>query len=126
MLFRYSPPSPCPVTGLGHLFEIASCKLKNVATSEMTPLARGKRFPRFSYVFASTFVGLFVDQVGLGSGVGINNCDDSCLRVPGSCLEGSPMQGRCKQPATARYEDTCNYDFTIVSIVPAFLFPISM
>lgn len=95
----------------------------------MTPLARGKRFPRFSYVFASTFCWVFVDQNGLGPGVGNNTRNKQLFAGPGSCFDVSRMQGRCcRQRATARYEDdTCNYDLTIVSIDPSsFLFPISI
>jgi len=44
-------------------------------------LARGKRFPRFSYVFVSTFVGFLLFRKELGSGVGIDTRNNSCLRV---------------------------------------------
>lgn len=75
------------------------------------------------------FCWVIVDQDELGSGVGINTRNNQLFAGPGSCFDVTRMQGRCcRQRATARYEDdTCNYDFTIVSIDPSFfLFPISM
>lgn len=72
------------------------------------------------------FCWVIVDQDGLGSGVGINTRNNQLFAGPGSCFDVTRMQGRCcRQRATARYEDdTCNYDFTIVSIDPSF-FPFS-